>query len=93
MTCRNEPPDEQGRYSYGPGETLGFLFSPDEDKRIHSFIADATPTYHHDWTRYEVSRVLAYATADKRMLAALKLIGYDTIGVHKIDGIEAFCKL
>jgi hypothetical protein len=32
----------------------------------------------------------AYATNDPRMLKALKLIGYETVGRVKIQGIERF---
>jgi hypothetical protein len=63
------------------GDSVGILIGT--DKELHNYLSDHFKIYGH-------FQQTAYATNDPRMLKALKLIGYATVGRVKIQGIERF---
>jgi hypothetical protein len=74
-------------------ENIGLLIA-DSDKEIHKGLTAAHRQPVRDHThRSGYSMVQAFATNDPRILAALKLIGYQTIGVSRVQAIERFMKL
>lgn len=72
------------------GELVGILIN-DNDKTTHDSIANLPrQIVHGDDGLYGVQ---AFATNDTRMIAALKLLGYETIASCNIQGVERFMKL
>lgn len=62
-------------------DNVGILIGT--DKELYNYLSDHFKIYGH-------FRQTPYATNDPRMLKALKLIGYETVGRVKIQGIERF---
>jgi hypothetical protein len=62
-----------------PGDSIGILIR-DPDRHTHALLSGP------GWSR-------AFMSNDPRMLAALKLLGYETVAVTRVDGIEMFAKL
>ena len=73
---------------------VGLLFDADPGKLLHDGIANAPRMYIRRQERRDgFSGAQAIATNDHRLLTALKLCGYESLGVHSIRGIERFCQL
>jgi hypothetical protein len=76
---------------YSTYDMIGILID-DLDKYVYKEITDCANGLYRDKDG-RVNRVQAFATNDPRMLAALKLLGYESICRTTVQGIETFCKL
>jgi hypothetical protein len=53
--------------------------------------AETLRMYSEEWRKLrDQSNYAAFITNDQRMIAALKLIGYETIEVRTVEGIESW---